>query len=329
MQAEELRRTIARIPPVTRFFTICSVLVCGLVGLNMLEPSLIMCLMYHFELPFQHIILAWKYGKSWTAVGYAVVKFLLQGYRCFTAFMLPAGVINQSAVLTVLDLYFFYNFATHVESAQGKFKGNFPDCLWFTLLLGTIIVLTSFSLETMYTFLPMHHVMMFSCITYIWLRWAKNSTVNFFGLVPIKAYYMPWFEVFFRMLGGKLAVLNSLIGIFGGYIYLCIQLQTMPLYNLLPLSYGQRSQAAAQRVGSTSGELFPTISDSIYDKGYLKAPRFLYKWLNYPMGGSVRRTAFYQPPATRRGYEPAKPRTELYTSYSLGFQGKGHRLGGD
>lgn len=329
MQLDELSRVVNNIPPVTRFFTICSVLVCGLVGLGMVDPLLLLCNESTFASHWYRVQLKWQYNKGWEEILKALGQFLFQGYRCITAFFIPVGVVNRKPVSTVSDIYFFYNFANHIESYQGKFKRNFPDCLWFTLLLGTVIVLSTFVVEYFSpSFNPMHHEMMLSCITYIWLRFAKNSIINFFGIVPIKGYYLPLFNLFFKMLEGKHAVMDTLLGIWGGYVYLCLQLQTMPFYNLIPGSYGQ-SQRPVRRVGSASSSI-DLIGDSIYDRGYIPAPSFLYRWLKWPGSTPPRQTAFTrvsQPPIYQA--EEEKPSAFALGASHGAFQGKGHRLGGN
>lgn len=354
MQMQELAQIVRNIPPVTRFFTVCSVLACGLVGLGMLNPGDLTCNLSDFYYQWQLVIIAYRryIGKavlgtvkfrggastgSLATVLWAIAGFLGQSYRCFTAFLLPSGVLQRNAMSAIIDMYFFYNFANHVELNSGKFKGNFPDCLWFTLVLGTVIGLLTFVVQWFDpTYFALHHEMMLLCITYIWLRWLKNSIINFFGVVPIKAYYLPLFNLFFKMLLGRNAVFNTLTGIWGGYLYLCFALGTMPFYNLLSTSYGQ-SPSPERRVGSLVASLSSphyVISDSVYDKGNLPGPVWLYNYLRWPLSRRVRQTLFTTAPinhasVAKQRAEAARRALGTSLSPSLGaFRGKGHRLGG-
>lgn len=60
------------------------------------------------------------------------------------------------------------------------------------------------------------------------------------GIVPIKAYYLPLGNILIKLiLRGPSGLVDTIIGILSGYLYLCIQLNTLPVYNLLPDAYGK------------------------------------------------------------------------------------------
>ena len=107
----------------------------------------------------------------------AVAQTIFQCYRFLTTFLTPSGMFTDSPYLALLDIYGFYTFACDLESSLGKFKGNFPDCLWFTLITGTMIVISTFTFELFYpAHHSFHHLMMLSCVTYLWSRYLKNAT---------------------------------------------------------------------------------------------------------------------------------------------------------
>lgn len=308
-QSVTLADSIRNIPPVTRFFTITTVIVCFANSLKIIQPHQLICylplLIEQFNTTTEQIS-----GSGMLGIVGAVTRLLSQCYRFFTCFLLPVGLLSDQPFHAILDIYFFYTFANHLESYSGKFKGNFPDCLWFTLLSGTTIVLVSLLFNAIIdiSHFPIHHQMMLSCVTYMWSRSLKNSIINFLGLVPIKAYYLPLFNLFFKLIiGGYPSFLDTAIGIFGGYLYQCIQSDTLAFYNLFPGSYARsltsNSDNNGRRVGQlnnnfhTSGQAATLgtdfIEDSIFDKGYLKAPIWLYNLLNYPTNTSTRTTAFH------------------------------------
>ncbi|CUM65524.1 uncharacterized protein PRCAT00003170001 [Priceomyces carsonii] len=346
-RSPSLADNIRNIPPVTRFFTISTVIVCFANSLNLLQKEDLIC-----YLPV--LLDKASYAKAVINKGgqlkviTAVLSLILQCYRFFTAFLLPLGVFTDQPFQAILDIYFFYTFANHLESPMGKFKGNFPDCLWFTLVTGTIIVLMTLAYSVFDpSHFPIHHQMMVSCVTYLWSRSLKNSLINFLGIVPIRAYYLPLFNLFFKlMINGYSSFLDTFIGILGGYLYQCIQSNTLPIYNLYSGSYSSSltaTERSGRRVGinqisfdNNSSQDF--INDSIFDKGYLKAPIWLYNLLNYPINTSKRTTAFDARPEV--GSERVSPisgqlsgagtnhsTVPLFGNNGSAFRGKGHRLG--
>lgn len=361
-QPSTLADSIKNIPPVTRFFTITTVIVCFANSLKIIQPQQLICYLPLFIDNFKDASKTISNSNLFGVV-FAVLGLLVQSYRFFTCFLLPQGLLTDQPFHAILDIYVFYTFANHLESYTGKFHRNFPDCLWFTLVTGTIVVLLSllYSAVIDVNHFPVHHQMILSCVTYIWSRSLKNALINFLGLVPIKAYYLPLFNLFFKLLiSGYSAFLDSAIGIFSGYLYQCFQSDTLPIYNLLPGSYakyltssndkngrrvGQLNNnfAAFDQSSATSGADF--IEDSIFDKGYLKAPIWLYNLLNYPINTSTRTTAFYpRPGANSTNSDKSTSHINLndnastdtsgptsgYSWFGLNnnaFKGKGYRLG--
>lgn len=280
---------------------------------------------------------------------------VFQCYRFLTSFLIPRGVLTNR-LNAVMDVYFFYTFANHLESHTGKFKRNFPDCLWFTLVTGTMIMLMSFVCEYLDNSPLSHHLMMLSCVTYLWSRSLMNSVINFLGIVPIKAYYLPLFNLLFKLLvNGKLALVDTIIGIIGAYLYQCIQSATLPVYNIFPGAYSRSLTPVVDHSGRKVGinnigisfSGFETASadfipEAIFDKGYLKAPIWLYKLLDYPTNNSQRTTAFSKSFTNTRSKDKvlSPPQHESESTGSASgvswfgtdlpnpFQGKGHRLGG-
>ncbi|KAI3406982.1 hypothetical protein KGF56_000275 [Candida oxycetoniae] len=340
---------IKGIPPVTRFFTISSVLAC----LGVTSFSAFPNLYINFsDLVEQYWILRLVIKKGQTIEIIKTVSLAVLGwYRFVTSFLIPSGIMSTNRINALFDIYFFYTFSNHLEAYEGKFKGNFPDYLWFIIICGTFIQFINFTLDAIagdaaaISYFP--HENLLACLTYVWSRSMKNALINLLGLVPIKAYYLPLGNLIIKLiLGGPVALIDTLVGILSGYLYLCIQSNTIPFHNLLPGAYGRTKKRSdeGRRVGMTYVNQQPTsnrfdyIDDSIYDKGYLKAPKWLYKILSYPMGTSVRSTAFTVPslnnPSNIKKGPSAQvePTTANASGYSWfggngAFKGKGHRLG--
>lgn len=270
----------------------------------------------------------WHFHGPWHQRAWAWAHAALQMYRFFTSFFVPLGLVTRNGFACLSDMYFFYNFSQHLESREGRFKGNFPDYCWLILVCGFFI----FSLSLLFQRLalltyPCHHSMLTGCLTYIWLRCYKDLQIQYQGLFFLKAYYVPMCSLLVHMISGKEAFYGEMIGISAGYLYQCIQSDTLPIYNLIPGIYGHYdpSHNVSRRVGfdqSASDEPFP---QAIFDCGYLKAPRWLYRMLKYPYDTSVRTTAFKKEQARRPG-GPRAPTSATTTGYSA-FKGPGHRLG--
>lgn len=332
--SNNLADSIRNIPPVTRFFTISTVMVCFAHSLRLIDLHDLFCTVPSFLDCYYQVkhTLALEPGIFKTATSYLWLIF--QCHRFITCFLVPWGLVAGQPIQAIMDIYFFYTFANHLESTGGKFGRNFPDCLWFTLLTGTIILLLTF----MYDFfidslhIPIHHQMMLSCVTYIWSRSLKNSIINFMGIVPIQAYYLPLFNLFIKLVVNSYSsFIDLLIGIAGGYLYQCIQSDTLPIYNLIPGTYaaasrshGITSVSNGRKVGFSSFQYnnnehvqaLGSIQDSIFDLGYLKAPVWLYKILNYPQGTSKGSTAHVKTPFAGKGRSIASSSSSKSTSSS-------------
>lgn len=331
-----LADTIRDIPPVIRFFTICSVAVCFAHGLAIIDLRTLLCFPGDIVNGWNVVTYVYRNGGDKWDISRFFAIFLLQSYKFFTAFIVPHG-LGTAPGGAIMDIYFFYTFAKQLEDFNGKFRRNFPDCLWFTLITGTILILLTFVFYFVighgYYANPSHHQMMLSCVTYLWLRELKNAQVNFLGIIPIKAYYLPLFNLSLKLFGGIWSCVDTIIGIFGGYLYQCMQSRTMPFYNLLPGAYPSPRLLSGTRVGTVQslfrsnnsnlnaqGTTDDMIYSSIFDRGYLKAPIWLYNLLEYPINNLRRTTAFAASPHSQKTTVEVK-------GTSSAFRGSGQRLG--
>ncbi|EGW33679.1 uncharacterized protein SPAPADRAFT_59048 [Spathaspora passalidarum NRRL Y-27907] len=354
---------IKSIPPVTRFFTIASIFACLIMSTLGTQASFHRLFINYYTIIYDYDtiirpVLSNANAKYYQIV-YAVLEFAAQVYKFGTSLFIPAG-INDSTnrIQAIFDIYFFYTFSNHLEGYEGKFKGNFPDYLWYIIICGTLTHIITIIYTVFYTEIFFPHEILLGCVTYTWSRCFKNATINLLGIVPIKAYYLPLGNLFVKLiLSGPHAMISTLMGIVVGYLYLCIQSNTLPIYNLFPGAYGTpgpNKKREGSRLGvthidqPTRGSTYDFIGDSIYDKGYLKAPEVLYKWLSYPVESSFRSTAFtdfkgntLNGRATDATVRRASAAQEVASGSSSGyswfgnngtsgasFKGKGHRLGG-
>lgn len=317
------------IPPVTRFFLIVTIGVSLGISLDILSPEKLM-LPSQIGLGVPAKLVSGASAK-WHYVD-ALRRLLPQSYRVFTAFFVVDGV-KDNGVRVLLNIYRFYTFSNYLENSRGRFQGNFPDYFWFVLVSGAFLLVINavfgyFGYATLFLLLQL-----LSCMTFLWLRTSMNSVINFLGIVPIKAYYLPLFDLGLAVMLGGPQPADSFAGILAGYTYECIQSDTLPFYNLLPGAYGVRpggSQNDGRRVGfNVDTSILPTVfSPAVFDLGYWKAPAFFYRLLKYPINTSVRTTAFSLLQNIHALVNVAKTREKSHVSESQSnFRGKGHRLG--
>ena len=160
----------------------------------------------------------------------AAMVLLAQSYRFFVGFLVPSGMYSGPSVardmLVVFDIYLMYNFSGKLVGKHGKFKGRTLDCLWFIFISGAVILATSYVFfalafvgyrsKVLLSVIPRYHLMMQSCVTYLWSRENKDLTVTFYGLFPIKAYYLPLFNLATKFMTEGYVGLYSLgLGIWG------------------------------------------------------------------------------------------------------------------
>ncbi|KAM9911705.1 hypothetical protein OXX69_003268 [Metschnikowia pulcherrima] len=318
------------IPPVTRFFLIVTVGVSLGISLDILSPDKVM-FGPNIGLDVKDKLAYMPPGASakWQLVT-SLKKFMPSSYKVFTSFFVVDG-IKDNGVRVLLNVYRFYTFSNYLESSRGRFRGNFPDYLWFVMVSGAFLLAINQLFAYFGYFTLFYHSQLSSCMTFLWSRTSMNSVINFLGVVPIKAYYLPLFDLGMAIMSGGYHSADSFAGILAGYIYECIQSDTLPIYNLLPGAYGMKtdSQTNGQRVGfNVDTSISPnTFHQAVFDLGYWKAPAVFYRLLKYPIDTSVRTTAFsrsqniHAPTAAKPAAAYVRPDT------SSSFKGKGHRLG--
>lgn len=326
-----LKDHLLGIPPVTRFFTSATLLAVLFMKLGWIAQYEYLYFSKQFWYDIEYIL----YGDTWGESAFRYLETLKSIYKFFTTFFFPSA----EGPLIFLSIYSFYLYSSKLEGRTGKFKGNFPDYLWFILISGTMLI----AVEVALTFLdeyplfnslpavmsPTYHRKLSACLIYVWLRYLKSTNVDFMGIFRIRSYYLPLFHLALAVVDTQLAVWDALIGYFVGYIYLCIQSDTLPFYNLIPRVYGKddprlTSHRTLGLVKSIHDEFLP----SIIDLGYLKAPRLLYTILGYPYHTSVRSTAFKNAPGPTVKVSQGFRSSFLNQDSQNTFRGSGYRLGG-
>lgn len=309
---------VRNIPPVTRFFTIVSLAVSFAFSLEIFRIDTF--LLQFWSLKFS------SFRDSLKTLGLNIPLI-------FAIFFVPESLIIRQGATVIFNIYQFYTLSSTLE--KGKFRSNFADYLWFVWVCGFFIVMSSVAMGIcglsfgIYTIT--WHMVLLHCITFVYLRDNMGGITNILGLVPVRCYYLPFFNLAVSCLTGWPSFVQTLQGFLAGYLYQCLQSDTIPFYNLLPGCYGKYNPAAHKenRVGSNGINVTNEFSPAIYDLGYWKAPGFVYKILRYPQTSTVRQTAFtvrglYNKPQNRE----RSARSSGYESHSgATFKGRGQRLG--
>lgn len=315
------------IPPVTRFFTSVTLITVLFRLLHWISPMEYHFFASQFWYDLEYVLNA----DTWSEYVWRLLENSKTSYKFFTTFFFPV----EGGPLVFMSMYSFYLYSSKLEGRTGKFKGNFPDYLWFILLCGAMligveVVVNYFEEHLMFTQLSewtgeAYYRKLQACLIYVWLRYLKSSNVDFLGIFRVRSYYLPLCHLALAVVDSRLAVWDAIVGYFVGYIYLCIQSDTLPFYNLIPRVYGKDDPRLNRTLGlATAIDFIPAI----FDLGYLKAPRFLYSILGYPYNTSKRSTAFKNAP------EPSVKLMDGFSSSFLNrgaentFRGTGHRLGG-
>lgn len=326
-----LKDHLLGIPPVTRFFTSVTLLAVLCTNLGWISQNEFAYFPAQFWYDVEYVLDGDTWGES--AVRY--LETLKPFYKFFTTFFFPSA----EGPFIFLSIYSFYLYSSKLEGRPGKFKGNFPDYLWFILLCGTMLIAVEVivcNLEGYPLFgslaslvYPGYHRKLSACLIYVWLRTQKSANVDFMGIFRIRSYYLPLFHLALAVVDTHFAVWDALVGYFVGYIYLCIQSDTLPIYNLIPRVYGKDDpRLTSRRTLGLANTINEEFLPSIFDLGYLKAPKFLYTILGYPYHTSVRSTAFKKAPEPTVKVSLGFRSSFLNKDPKNTFRGNGHRLGG-
>lgn len=323
-----LRDFLLTIPPVTRFFLIALIALSMAVSLNV---TFLLQMWFSPERVVDEVQMFLKLREvADVSTPRFVLSELLQCYRMFTLFFIVDGVL-ENGPMVLLNIYTFYTFSNYMENSRGRFRGNFADYVWFILVCGTFLVAINFAFTLAGLKCSFLNSQLQTSIVYVWLRSYMNTTINFLSVVPIKAYYLPLFDFAVAVISGKNHPTDFAAGVLAGYLYQCIQSDTLPIYNLLPGVYGRHLQQLlnGRRVGINVALVHDPneFQPAIFDLGYWKAPAFFYRLLKYPTNTSERTTAFTKPPVVSRIHTKEVRATGYEHETTPTFRGKGHRLG--
>jgi len=132
-----------------------------------------------------------------------------QVWRLFTSFIfLGPFSINFGIRLLMIARY-------GVMLEKGAFDRRTADFLWM-MIFGAIslLVVSVIPLFNTYTL----GVPMVNMLVYVWSRENPNAQINIYGLVQLRAFYLPWVMLLLDVIFGS-PLMGGLLGIMVGHLY--------------------------------------------------------------------------------------------------------------
>lgn len=149
------------------------------------------------------------WDQSFLALYYPYVFRRLQVWRLITTlFFLGRFSINFGIRLLMIARY-------GVQLEKGPFDRRTADFLWMMIFGSiTLLVLSIIPIFQSY-FLGISLVFM---LVYVWSREFPNANINIYGLVTLKAFYLPWAMLALDVIFGS-PIMQDLLGIIAGHLY--------------------------------------------------------------------------------------------------------------
>lgn len=143
------------------------------------------------------------------ALLYEQVLFRFQVWRLFTNFFfLGPFSINFGIRLLMIVRY-------GVQLEKGPFDRRTADFLWM-MIFGAFALLVLSAIPFFWT--PFLAISLVFMLLYVWSREFPNAQINLYGLVALKAFYLPWAMLALDVIFGS-ALMPDLLGIIAGHLY--------------------------------------------------------------------------------------------------------------
>jgi len=102
-----------------------------------------------------------------------------------------------------------------VQLEKGPFDRRTADFLWM-MLFGAFSLLALAAIPFLWT--PFLGISLVFMLLYVWSREFPNAQINIYGLVSLKAFYLPWAMLALDVIFGS-KILPDLLGIIAGHLY--------------------------------------------------------------------------------------------------------------
>lgn len=183
MSLEQLEQWIREIPPVTRTYVIGAFLTTAACALDLVSP---------FSLYFSATLILHKF----------------QFWRLITNFFFFGGSFSLDFLF---HMFFLVRYSKQLE--ENAFRGKTADFFYF-ILYGAIVM----TLLAPFMRLPFLGSSLTFMMVYLWGRRNPYNRMNFLGLFPFTAPYLPWVLLSFSFVLGNNGTVD-LLGIFVGHLY--------------------------------------------------------------------------------------------------------------
>nr|CAG4650443.1 EOG090X0CFQ [Sida crystallina] len=185
MAYQTLRQEYLLMPPVTRAYTTACVLTSIAVQLDVVSP---------FQLYFNPLL---------------IKKFEL--WRLFTPFL----YFGTFSFNFLFNMIFTYRYCRMLE--EGSFRGRTADFVYMFIFGCITTVICALFVNLLF----LGHSLT-TMLVYVWARRNPYVQMNFFGLLPFRAPYLPWVLVAFSVLLGN-TVMVDILGIAIGHLYFFLE----------------------------------------------------------------------------------------------------------
>lgn len=143
------------------------------------------------------------------ALLYSLVFSRFQIWRLFTNFFfLGKFSINFGIRLLMIARY-------GVQLEKGTYDKRTADFLWM-IIFGALSLLALSAIPLLWN--PFLGVSLVFMLLYVWSRENPNAQINIYGLVTLKAFYLPWAMLALDVIFGS-PVAPDLMGIIAGHLY--------------------------------------------------------------------------------------------------------------
>ncbi|XP_057957687.1 derlin-1-like isoform X2 [Malania oleifera] len=149
------------------------------------------------------------YHPAHIALSYQLIFSRFQVWRLVTNFFfLGKFSINFGIRLLMIARY-------GVQLEQGPFGSRTADFLWM-MIFGALSLLALAAIPMLWT--PFLGVSLVFMLLYVWSREFPNAQINIYGLIALKAFYLPWAMLALDVIFGS-SILPDLLGIIAGHLY--------------------------------------------------------------------------------------------------------------
>ncbi|KAK6944893.1 Derlin, partial [Dillenia turbinata] len=193
------------------------------------------------------------YHPAYIALIYELVFKHFQVWRLITNFFfLGKFSINFGIRLLMIARY-------GVQLEKGPFERRTADFLWM-MIFGALTLLVLSAVPGLES--PFLGISLVFMLLYVWSREFPNANINIYGLVTLKAFYLPWAMLALDVIFGS-PFGPDLLGILAGHLYYFLTV-LHPLAggkNMLRTPYWVHKLVAKWRIGAPAANTHAAPAD--------------------------------------------------------------------